>query len=188
MAVLRGTVCIECVFDFYCRHGNSTFLWSVAFQPDFLADHASRLSSPWDCTVLYCKPMIQNLPTPWSAQLSTLTQFWPYARRECNTVQLGIIWGDEVATSSPPPVGAETFCICCRYDEICLYFSYRRMACWHPRWRIRALSHHQHRYARTRRGSQHDLRQFKHNLIFYGSKPRQANSDRGPKAWGSLSL
>jgi hypothetical protein len=70
---------------------------------------------------------------------------------------------------------SERFCICCRYDGICLHVSCRLVACWHPRWRIRPLSHHQHRYARTRRGSQHDLRQFEHNLIFYGSKPRQAN-------------
>jgi hypothetical protein len=29
-----------------------------------------------------------------------------------------------------------------RYDGICLYVSCRRVACWHPRWRICALSHH----------------------------------------------
>lgn len=45
-------------------------------------------------------------------------------------------------TSSSLVSLTQRFCICCRYDGICLYFSCRRVACWHPRWRIRALSHH----------------------------------------------
>jgi hypothetical protein len=98
LAVLRGIMCIVWIFVFLLPSWELDVSVIFAIQPF----HRPCFSTQFPLeTVLYCKPMIQNLPTPRSTRLSTLTPFRPYARRERNT-PVGHHYS-RVATSPSPP-------------------------------------------------------------------------------------